>query len=352
MANPAATPQTQAPIYAESEFNYEPPAEPDASEAESFNQSLKDIVSEIEDEYSPAPEFTDEELGTEPAPAEAEEPAGVEKDEPAVTRGLDRIIAREVALQSKEAAFNAQASEFAALKEEVETLRTQMPAKDVQERLTHSPSEVLKSLGHNPEEIVRVMIAEQLKAAGKPVPPELEKELEKAEAKRQSALHQRELQELRNQIEESKRAQESTTLLNTVAAGAREYVKTVDSKALPTLAGIVAVNPERANQEIMEEILSDARARAAADPNGQFMTYQEAAKRVETRLTELKSLFGPASTPTKQAPGKPNTPPQPKPPVRPLKPWEKRGQDLENEGIEAATREFFRQEAIAKGRRG
>lgn len=349
--NPASAPGTQQPLYAESEFNYEPPAEPDASEADNFNQSLKDIVSEIEGEYSPAPEFTDEELQVE-KPVEPEAPAEAEQDDPAVARGLDRIVAREVALQAKESAFQAQAAKYAAMEQELATLRTQMPAKDVQERLTHSPSEVLKSLGHNPEEIVRVMIAEQLKAAGKPVPPELEKELEKAETKRQNAAHARELQELRDQIAQSKRAEESAAFFNSVALGAREYVKTVDSKALPTLAGIVAANPDRAHQEIMEEILTDARTRAAADPNGQPMTYQEAAKRVEARLTELKSLFGPASTPTKQANGKPNTPPQPKPPVRPLKPWEKRGQDLEAEGIKEAEREFFRQEAIAKGRRG
>jgi hypothetical protein len=351
MPNPISA--SAAPTIGESNLNYQPPAEVDPAEIQDFEQSLKDIVSEIEDDMVDKPEFTEEELAEgEPEKVEPEVVAPVEdKDDPAVARGMERLISREVSLQQKEAAFQVKEQRFQALEAELASLKTKMPAKDMQEQLPHSPSEVIKSLGHDPATIVRVMIAEQLKAAGKPVPAELQADLDKAENTRRDFATRQEIAGLRAQLEQSKRADEHATFFNTVALGAREYVKTVDSKAMPTLAEIATANPERAHREIMEEITNDARQRAAADPNGQPLTYPEAAKRVEARLSELKGLFGPMNAnPKKPAPGKPTAPPQSKPPARPLKPWEKKGDDLYSEGIKAAEREFYRQEELSKRR--
>jgi len=347
------TPATAAvPALGESNLNYQPPPEVDPAEIQDFEQSLKDIVSEIEGDLADKPEFTDEELEVEtPDPVAKPEPE-VEAEDPAVARGMERLVSREVALQQKEAAFQAREAKLTALEAELTTLRSKLPAADVQEKLIYSPSEAIKALGHDPATVVRIMIAEQLKASGKPVPPELQAELTQAESNRRDAATKAEIAALRAQIEQSKRVEEQATFVNAVALGAREYVKTVDSKAMPTLAGIATANPDRAHREIMEEIMNDARARAAADPNGQPMTYPEAAKRVEARLNEWKGLFGPmnAVNPPKQVSGKPATPPQTKPPVRPLKPWEKKGQDIYDDGIAAATREFYRQEELAKRR--
>lgn len=340
------TPQLAIPPQtAESNLTYTPPPEPDQAEYTEFKDALHDSISEIENEYNPTPEFVEDAAETTETAPQPEAVAEVEPEEPAIARGMERLVAREVALQAKEAAFQAREARVQGLETELATLRTQLPAKDVQERLYHSPSEALKAMGHDPEAIVRLMIAEQLEAAGKPVPPEL-KEFVK------DAATQREIKALRAQVQQNHQAQESAAFFNAVALGAREYVKTVDSKALPTLAGIAKANPDRAHREIMEEITADARVRLAADPNGQPMTYQDAAKRVETRLAELKSLFGPVSTqdPTKLVVGKPATPPQQKPPVRPLKPWEKKGDDLLAQGLAEAEREFQRMEAQNKRR--
>ncbi len=361
---PSNTAPAENAITAESNLTYTPPPEASYDEQADFQQSLKDIVSEIEGEFKPKYEFTEEELSSDNEPghegeplaegADGAEPA-VEADEPAVARGLDRLIAREVALQTKEAAFQAreaaQTNEMAALKAQIELLQKKMPAPDLEDKMFLNPSEAVKALGQDPETVVKLMLHEQLEARGAEIPQGLK---DFVKDYRKDVAANRRIATLEAQLAQRARDEAALNEFNAVQLGAREYVKTVDSKVMPSLAKIATSNPDRAHREIMEEISRDAKQRVAADPNGQPLTYAEAAKRVEARLADLMVLMGatgPASDATKQADAKKVTvPPQQKPPVKPLKPWEKKGDDLYAQGIREAEREFYRQEQLNKRR--
>lgn len=341
-------------ITAESDLTYQPPAETPIEEQQAFDQSLKDVISEIDGEYQEKPEFTDEELAQpaegaegEPEPAVEPTPEVEDAEDPAVARGMERLVSREVALQAKEQAFQARESRVSSLEQELTKLRAAMPQATVTENLHHSPSEAIKALGHDPETVVRLMIAEQLEAKGQEVPAALKEFVKDAKNNRRVA-------QLERQLAEKSRNEENAAFFNAVALGAREYVTKVDSKKQPTLANIAKTNPDRAHREIMEEISKDARSRMAADPNGQPITYQEAAERVEARLAELRTLLSPVPAsidPKKPVAGLKQTPPNQKPPVKPLKPWEKKGDDVFAQGLAEAEREFHRLEAQARARR-
>lgn len=351
-STPAPT-QSQT-ITMNSDFSYDPPPAVDPAEISDFQSSLKDIVSEIEGEWAPAPEDGLETQDAPEADLEAKpddqeqpgnEPAAPDQDDPAVARGMERLVSREVALQAKEAAFQAREARVATLEAEVKKLRASAPAADLTERIGHSPTEVIKALGGNPEQVVKMLIAEQLTAAGKEVPAALKEEL------RDAAMN-RELDSLKRQLAARDASEKQAAFFNSVAVGARQYVtSTVGAavKNLPTLSAIAKTSPERAHRELMEEITADARNRAATDPDGEPLSYEEAAARVEARLSSLKALLSPTVSPadTKQAPvGR--TPPTTKPPARPLRPWEKTGGDLESQGIEEAMREFHKLESAAR----
>ncbi len=352
---PVLTPMQQAvaPVVAESDLTYTPPKGPDPDDLQSFDQSLKDIVSEIEGEWGDdeTPKFTEEELaeGGDEAP-EAEtpaEPTQEEKEDPGVARGMERLVAREVALQAKEHAFQAREAQLSTMEAELTRLRAAVPTQRIIEDFDHSPTEAIKGLGKDPKTVVRLMIAEQLEAEGKEVPAELKEFVREAKYNKRVA-------QLERQLDQKSQAEAQMMEYRAVVAGAQEHVKTlVGSKDVPTLAKIAASNPDRAHQEIMEEIQKDARARMAAEPNGKPITYAEATSRAEKRLAELSGFFAPAPTDaTKPASAvKKPIPPQQKPPAKPLKPWEKKDDDLYQRGIDEAVREYHLSEAKAKARR-
>jgi hypothetical protein len=160
---------------------------------------------------------------------------------------------------------------------------------------------------------------------------------------------QRRIAQLEAQLAQREQVQKHQEYFNSIASGAREYVSKSVGESTPTLAVVAKANPDRAHREIMEEISRDAQSRAASDPNGEPMTYQEAAKRVEARLAEWKSLLvqngDTATTQAKKPVDK--LPPQPKPPGKPIQPWQKKD-DLAEAGLQDAIREFHRMEAARK----
>jgi len=361
MSNPSAP-----VLNAQSNLTYTPPPETPIEEHQEFADTLKDAISsigaEFEAERDPAPLDVGDDVPEAEAPEEPQEQPEGEPEEPedaeddvAVKRGLDRLVAREVALQQKEAAFQAQQSQYQAVVAELQALKASAPPQDVVQLFDVSPSEALKSLGHDPETVVQLLIAEQLRARGKEVPPELQKATEKA-------AYDKRIRSLESKLAQTQKAQEAAAYINAVGLGAHEYVKGLTDpktqakvgKVMPTLAGIAKTSPDRVHREIMEEITRDAQSRAAAEPNGQPLTYEEAAKRVESRLSDYKSLFAPLQNDgtTKQVVGAKGTPPQQKPPTKPLttKPWEKKGDDLIKSGIDEAIREFQKHE-LANRRR-
>jgi hypothetical protein len=363
-----AQPASAAPIaqaapvtipVASSSFQYQPPkSEASPDELAEFTTLLNDSIGEIADEYNPQPEVG--EAPTEStAESAAESPAaevGADEapaaEDPAVARGMQQLIQREVQLQQRQQALEAREASHAALQAELTKLRAAVPSQQLVEQFDTSPTEAFKAMGKDPETMVRLMVAEQLHAKGQPVPPELQKFVERAaDQRRIAALEQR----LAAQSAQAQNSQFVTAINN----GAHEYVKqfATDTKATaahPALAAMVS-DPSQLHAEIMYEIRSDASARIAqGDTNGDPITYQEAAKRAEARLSRYKTVFTKqlAEAPTKQAGGKPttHTPPAQKPPTRPLKPWEAANTSLDA-AINEATREFHSQEAKRLARR-
>lgn len=365
-----------APIIANSELTYTPPVQ---EVDDGFDQSVRDIISEIEGEQAtsrqaeweaqnpdPNPQTPDaqkpaDEVVT-PDKSATPDPALQGKFPPEIQHGLDRLIQREVALQARESQFAARESEVAQLRTELESLKSAVPSKDLVEKFAYSPSEALKALGHDPATIVRVLIAEDLKARNQPVPAELQSFVEKASDRRELLALKASLAERdRREAEAQARTQAMAAAqqeFNVLSAGGQEYVKTHGTgqewKQMPLLAELAKSNAERAHKEIMEEILRDAQSRAAADPNGKPITYAQAASKVEARLADYRSLFGPAQT-AATTPGTkaaaPQTPPQSKPPAKPLAPWRLRDTSVEDQGINEAIREYNRLEAESRARR-
>lgn len=344
-----------------SNFSYEPPvAAASPEESDEFSQSVKDVISEIEGEFNQ--NEAEEVLGEDglPIPPEVEpttedrvEPVEPVQDDPAVMRGLDRLVQRETAQQAKEAAFQAREAQVSRLEKENADLRGKMPQADMVDKLWHSPSAVLKELGHDPKVVVRLMIAEQLKEDGQEIPPALQDYVKKAAEIKADKARDAEVAGLKAQLADRQRQETATAYFNGIALGAQEYVKgltdpkkTVENgKKFPTFAELVKANSDRAHREVLGEITRDAQSRMATDPNGDPLTFEEAAKRVEARLSDMKSLLVQTNPGATQArPGQKILPTQTKAPARPLKPWEAKSDDIYKQGIDDAVREFYKSE--------
>src|SRR5688500_18437184 len=109
----------------QSSLTYEPPvSEATPQEQLDFTDALKGVIGEIQDEYNPEPEFTDEELaeGLEAEPvAQLETKVEAETEtteDPAVGRGFERLVAREAAFAAKEQAFAAREARIQAIEAE------------------------------------------------------------------------------------------------------------------------------------------------------------------------------------------------------------------------------------------
>ena len=105
------------------------------------------------------------------------------------------------------------------------------------------------------------------------------------------------------------------------------------------------------HNDILEEIVKDARGRAQQDANGEPMTYEKAASIVEARLAAYRKAFTPSpGTDGVNAGQKPATkaPPPTKPAPKPLRPWERKQDDLGEVGIREALRTFHQEEAKRK----
>lgn len=325
-----------------------------ATATPSLDDAAAAAIREISAEFEPGPEAETPpaEGETPPEGAESEptpEAPAAEAESPAIAAGMERLVAREVAVQAREAAAAAAEGRVRALESELAGLRAKLPAAEVTEKLYHSPSEAIKALGHSPRDVLHLLLAETLKADGKEVPAELAETLRGAE-------HKREVATLRARLDAKEQAEARAQYLAGIAAGAQAYATQLvgASKDAPTLAVIAKSDPARASREILEEIEADARARAAADPHGEPITYAEAAKRAEKRLSALRALLGPAGTaPSTQASGAPQkapakTPPTAKPAAKPLAPWLAKDPDMYSVGVDEATREFLRVEAANK----
>lgn len=313
-----------------------------------MDDSAEALIKEIQAETQnadPAIVEADAALAAEPAaPSEVVDAATPEKTPAAEDRGMERLVAREVEFRAKAQDVEAKFARISEYETRIKDLEARQLPDDLAFNLRTNPHATLESMGISPDDLVRRVIATRL---GDQVPEKLKEELHRDETQRQ-------IHELRNQIAQRDAAAAARTFVEQVNAGAREYVTKGVGEYAPTVAKVAKANPERVYSEILAEISADARSRAAREPNGDVLSYQEAAKRVEARWADLAGVFtpNPASTPaqapTTTVPGAKNgNPPQQpstpsiKPPERPLAPWlqDKSGDDA---GIKAGLMEYRR----------
>ena len=254
---------------------------------------------------------TEETVEAEAAPAEETvETAPVveeEKVDPAIEKGFARLVEREVAIQARENALKAKEADYTALQSKLADAEKRIASLPNMDELGVLPGRTLRALGHDPEQVVRLYLAEKMQAEGRPVPEPLQIAIEKAQV-------QAELKAQRAELQRYQQSQAAQAFVAQVHAGAQQYVTTGDFKDAPTVAAVAKANPGRIYNEILDEISRDATS-PGKDPAAPILSYQEAAARVEKRWADLKALLGVgpvpgASTPAvttpalKTAPGK------------------------------------------------
>jgi hypothetical protein len=347
----------------------------------SFDTSAADVIAEIAADWEanpPPPEEGDEEVA---AAAEAADPNAPqeEAEAPADTsaevntstegedsaqsedseRGLERLVAREVALREQETALKARESRVAALETENAALKQQLSAypQDFVADMAVRPWDSLEAAGHDPDQTLRLLLVKKFEKDGKAVPPELRAAVR--DAQQEDRIRRQE-----QRIIQFEQQQAAAAFVAQVEAGARQYVSTIgESKHVPLVARAAKTNPDRVHQEILDEIARDAQARAGKDPNAPLMTYADAAARVEARWSEMSALFGnpAASTPApektstqgaQKTSSSVKTPKSAAPPAKPLvKSAPKTATELEKMAIEEGVQEYRRVEAARRAAR-
>lgn len=319
----------------------EPERAPDAPDGE-WEQELSAEEPEI-------PAFDEQVETDDPLSAPPPEPDPLDDaepdEDPKLARGIQRVVQRELAAKAREEAAEAREKAAEAKIAELRSLQGLKPVKDLQEMAEYDVVGMFKAMGKDPDTMIKLALAQQL---GDSAPQALKDFARGAGEKREIAT-------IRAELAAERQARAAQEYFNTISAGAREYVTKVgDSKALPTLAKAVKVDSQYVHDEIMEEIVKEARVRAASDPDGEPLTYEEAAKRVESklsRITKLVSVQNGMNSANKNAAKPKIAPPSTKPASKPLAPWQRRSSNLEEDGIQEALREYERMEAERKAAR-
>lgn len=335
--------------------NTETPASADPSFEQDFDAFLTDTEStwQGDDEFEgveaePDPVTPD----TQAAADDSDEPAVTEKNDPAVTRGLDRLVAKEIEVQRREESLRAREETVSRLEQEVESLRKKnFGVDDLTQMINLDPGEALTRLGVNPDHVINLYLAKRM---GDKAPPELRQALQKAQEDKR-------FRELENKLAARDREAQYADHQRRTSEEVRAYVSGDLNGIAPTVAARLKSKPERFEAALLEEIRLDAveRLTRGEAANGLVISAQEAARRLEKRLTDW--LDGtPSTNPaagkaavTNATQGKnAGQGEAAKPPVknrRPLRPWQSQEDtDLEDAGIRAAVGEFRRSESARR----
>lgn len=283
------------------------------------------------------------------APVDAAAPVSETPAVPAPVQGTmtTEQVQREVELKLREDRLVQSETRISQYESRIKELEARQAPEDLLENIRMSPTATLKQLGLDPDQIIKVALAEKLRALGQPVDPGLSNQIEQANTQRQ-------IKALENKIISQNREAAARSYYDQVQAGARTYVAQELIKDAPSLAEVAKQAPDKVHAEIMQEIISDARVRAQTEgPNGQPMSYSAAAKKVAERWDEYRKVLVPAQAPAVLAPAstthaqqqveQKKTPAVIKPPERPLAPWLQKV-DVQEQGLREAMDEFRRLE--------
>jgi hypothetical protein len=268
-------------------------------------------------------------------------PADTAKPDEAA-RGLERVAAKEKELRTEIEKFESQKKAFEAERANFKGIDAAM----LTEQMMFYPEKVIASLGLDADVIMKTLLVSKLPDTN-PAKAKLKGELKDLENKR-------EVRSLRAEIAAKERKEQSDRQYREAVESGEKYVDSLtkeDSeqvKTLPTVSRLAKANSKFAHALITREILEDARERHyVRGETGNPLTYEEAAKRVETDLAELSKYLVSENaavaqkTETKQ-PTNNNSKIVPSTPVKVRK--EKTIKDQEEEAINNAVAEFYRLE--------
>jgi hypothetical protein len=323
---------------------------------DSFQSELDAFTREIEAEFKFDPSLSLEDAPTEPtvshegateasaAPVEVQ--IAEKQVDPAVERGLERLVAREVEVRGREEALSRRELEYKAIEARLKEAEARAIPTEFLKDLEETPTDTLKKLGLDPDDFIRRAIAERLPQDK--VPDTLRSKINETKTQRQLRL-------LEAKVIEQQRAASAREYFTQVDNGARTFVSSELSKhadSAPTVARVAKQAPDRVHHEIMQEIIADARARASQEPNGSALPYAEAVKRVEARWAEYHKLLAPSPEHSRQEPEKTVSQVAQAKPVsktgvadKPLVPWLQR-EARDEDGIRAGILEWKKVQGI------
>ncbi len=310
-----------------------------------LDTQMEAFIADAEKEFTPEPEAAPAEVTTAPDTAQENTAAAEKVSTDPAERGLERLVSREMELREREARLSGTEKEMEAMRTRLRELESRQISEDLLTQIKLSPSQGLRTLGLDPDEIVRQALVEKL--GDRADVPEVKEMMERNRLRR-------EMEALKAQVREQEMARAAQEYFGRIASGANEFVRNPSGleKHAPTVATVAKSNPERVYEEIMEEITRDAQVRASREPNGEPIPYEEAAKRVEKRWSVLKQLLVPVvpgENPGKASMSSPKTPVEAqktppntiKPPEKPLAPWLQKKVD-EEEALRLAIAEYHK----------
>jgi hypothetical protein len=223
--------------------------------------------------------------GDPPPPAEAAKPA-----EPQDTdRGMLRLLEREGTVRDRESAIEKREAEVNRKLLEMESrLGAPRDPADIRKAIELDPIKFFTEAGIEPEQVSRLILSHKL---GDKAPAEIREATKGYQVRK-------ELEELRGMIHQRDLQLEVERVRN----GAQGFLDTGEQVSkYPALGAVAKVDRKMAADAILEEIGRDAQERKVP-LGGQYLTHEEAAKRVESRWAVFQKAFVPASAST-------NTPP-------------------------------------------
>ena len=230
---------------------------------------------------------------------EVDEDEAEEPEKPATNTELEKLTAAEAASRKALEELRASQKEFESKKANYID-RAQLSKMD--------PLDFMKLSGHPVEFVTKLLVAEQMKAAGKAVPETIQKELS-------DYYNKQDLRKLEARLAEKEQAETAATYYNKISSDARSYVAGLDEKAAPNVFMFKDI-PDFLHTEVLGELQRDAQEKVArGEHNAELMSFPEALKAVEARfaplVTAIKTHLEKKSKPDSKPTGK-GLPKQPK----------------------------------------
>jgi hypothetical protein len=239
-----------------------------AGEVDGLMAAISDITSGEKE-----PDVKKEEVKVVQSAAAKVEEKKEETKNPETDRGLERLAAKEKEVREARESFEKERHQYVKLDD-----------------LKLTPSAILQKAGIDSDVLMKTILYEKL-PDGNPVKEKLEKELSKV-------LTDRKITELRKEMQDRDRqtqvAQANAKNYHETVEKIGTYVgkfKDTEDKSLPTLSHMGKENGDTVKELIIEELINDAALRFARGEDGDPITHEEAASRIEKRLARLAPLL-------------------------------------------------------------